>query len=217
MGRHWNALSGVDVVSGVETVEFGVTYDYRCPFARNAHEHIVAALRSGAPWDVEFVPFSLTQAHIDEGEAPVWDDTARFSDLMAIEAGLVVRERQPELFLDLHLALFAARHDQGRDLRDEAVLGEVLEQGGVDAQKVLVEIADGWPRRTFRKAHESAMSDHHVFGVPTFIRGGDAVFVRIMTRPNGDAGTSRATIERVLNLLVEHPELNEVKHTSIPH
>jgi len=41
------------------TLSFAVTWDYRCPFARNAHEHLLTALESGADWDVRFVPFSL--------------------------------------------------------------------------------------------------------------------------------------------------------------
>ena len=28
---------------------FSVTWDYRCPFARNAHEHVVAGLRPVPP------------------------------------------------------------------------------------------------------------------------------------------------------------------------
>ncbi|MGD0381819.1 MAG: hypothetical protein ABSC30_17760 [Acidimicrobiales bacterium] len=99
---------------------FGVTYDYRCPFARNAHEHLVVALRGGADWDVEFTPFSLSQAHVEEGGLPVWDDPAKAPDLLAIEAGLVVRDEFPDKFYDVHLGLFTARHDRGLDLRDES-------------------------------------------------------------------------------------------------
>ena len=56
---------------------FSVTWDYRCPFARNAHEHLVAGLAGGADWDVTFVPFSLSQVHVPEGGTPVWDDRTR--------------------------------------------------------------------------------------------------------------------------------------------
>jgi len=44
------------------SLRFALTYDYLCPFARNANEHVVTGLRSGAPWDVTIIPFSLTQA-----------------------------------------------------------------------------------------------------------------------------------------------------------
>jgi hypothetical protein len=37
-----------------------------------------------------------------------------------------------------------------------------------------------------------------------------------MDRPRGDADNARQTVERVLDLLVGWPQLNEFKHTSIP-
>ena len=194
---------------------FSVTYDYRCPFARNAHEHLVEGLRGGAGWEVEFVPFSLSQVHVDEGDPPVWDVPDKARDLMAMEAGLVVREREPDRFFAVHLALFAARHDEGRDLREEAVVRAVLEHEGADADAVFDAIADGWPRQAFRKAHEAATADHKVFGVPTFVVGDEAVFVRVMTRPQGDAEAARSVVEHVVSLVTGHPELNEFKHTSI--
>ena len=55
-----------------------------------------------------------------------------------------------------------------------------------------------------------------MFGVPTFIAGGQAVFVRVMDRPGGDAERARVTVERILDLLTGWPELNEFKRTSIP-
>ena len=194
---------------------FAVTYDYRCPFARNAHEHVVAALQAGAGWDVEFVPFSLSQVHVEEGGLPVWDDPDKASALLAMEASIVVRDRFPDRFPAVHVALFAARHDDSRDLREEAVVRHVLDQAGVDAEAVLDQVADGWPRDAFRKAHEAAVAEHHVFGVPTFVIGPDAVFVRVMTRPAGDTELARATIEHVVGLMTGHPDLNEFKHTSI--
>ena len=43
------------------STSFAVTWDYRCPFARNAAEHVLTALEAGADWDVTWVPFSLNQ------------------------------------------------------------------------------------------------------------------------------------------------------------
>lgn len=48
------------------TTSFAVTWDYRCPFARNAVEHVLLGLEAGAPWEVRFAPFSLNQAHVRE-------------------------------------------------------------------------------------------------------------------------------------------------------
>jgi hypothetical protein len=66
-----------------------------------------------------------------------------------------------------------------------------------------------------RAAHERAVADHDVFGVPTFIVGDQAVFVRLMNRPDGDGELGRSTVERTVELIVGQPELNEFKHTSI--
>ncbi len=197
------------------TTAFSVSWDYRCPFARNAHEHLVAGLRGGADWDVTFVPFSLNQVHVEEGGIDVWDDPSKTDALLAMMAGIVVRDRFPDRFLDVHGALFRARHDEGRDIREEAVLREILIEQGADADAVFTEIADGWPLETFRKEHEAAASQHSVWGVPTFIRDDAAVFVRLMTRPTDDTAASTRTVERVVDLLGGFPELNEFKHTSI--
>ncbi|HEX9549182.1 MAG TPA: DsbA family protein [Acidimicrobiales bacterium] len=195
---------------------FAVTWDYRCPFARNAHEHLVAAIDAGAGWEVQFVPFSLDQTHVHEGDPPVWDSPDEFPALLAMQAGIVVRDRFPKRFLPTHVALFAARHDEARDTREREVVADVLNENGVDAGEVFEAIQEGWPLEAFRKEHEAALADHHVFGVPTFIAGGQAAFVRVMTRPRGDSELGRTTIERILDLTAGWSDLNELKHTSIP-
>jgi protein-disulfide isomerase-like protein with CxxC motif len=136
------------------TTAFAVSWDYRCPFARNAHEHIVTGLRDGADWDVTFVPFSLNQVHVQEGDPDVWDDPGKASALLAMQVGIVVRDRFPDRFLDVHDALFRARHEEGRDIREEPVLREIVSEHGVDAEVVFTAIADGWPLDAFRKEHE---------------------------------------------------------------
>ena len=195
---------------------FSVTWDYLCPFARNAHEQLVAGLDDGAPWDVTFTPFSLMQAHVEDGGTPVWDLEEKARGLLALEAGVVVRDRFPERFRAVHVALFAARHDEGKEISDPEVVRAVLEAEGVSAEQVFAEIEKGWPLQTVRAEHDKAVADYEVFGVPTFIEGDDAVFVRLMTRPLGDGKKARTIIDRVLDLLEDHPELNEFKHTRVP-
>ncbi len=195
--------------------QFSVTWDYLCPFARNAHEHLLDGLKASAPWDVTFAPFSLLQAHVAEGGEPVWEQKTYAKGVLALLAGIVVRDRYPERFPAVHRALFAARHDEGRDLSVEAVVRDVLESAGVSGDEVFDHIAEGWPMKELQTAHEAAVADHEVFGVPTFVLGEHAVFVRLMTRPNGDGALARSTIDQVLGLIDEHPELNEFKHTKI--
>jgi hypothetical protein len=199
-----------------DTHHFAVTWDYRCPFARNFCEHVLVGLGAGAPWDVRFVPFSLDQVHVEEGAPDVWDNPGSGRSLLAGQVGVVIRDHFPDQFLAAHQALFSCRHDQGGDLREESVLRAAIESAGVDADEVFAEVAAGWPLETFRKEHESVVAEHQVFGVPTVIANDQAVFVRVMHRPKGDADVARRTVERVLDLVTGWPDLNEFKHTSIP-
>ena len=195
-------------------LDFAVNWDYRCPFARNAHEHIIEGLRAGADWNVRFVPFSLGQVHVREGEPDIWVRPQDDTGLLALQAGVVVRDRYPDRFLAVHEALFALRHDEGRHLEDEAEVRKVLEVQGVDADAVLAAVADGSALATVRDEHTASVDGSEAWGVPTFMQGEQAVFVRLMHRPRGDADLAVRTIERVVGLLDEFPELNEFKHTS---
>lgn len=194
------------------TLAFGVTWDYRCPFARNFHDNVVAGLLDGADWDVTFVPFSLGQVHVAEGEPDVWDAPERDSGLLALRAGVVVRDQVPDRFLEVHRALFDARHVQGLRIDERDVVAEVLDGAGVDAAFVLSEIDGGDPLAVVRKEHEAAADDHGVWGVPTVIAGDEASFIRLMHDARGDATEARRTVERVVDLLTGWPELNEFKH-----
>ncbi|HVT42731.1 MAG TPA: DsbA family protein [Acidimicrobiales bacterium] len=196
---------------------FAVNWDYRCPFARNAHEHLMAGLADGAPWDVTFEPFSLSQVHVPEGGTPVWEDPAKAKDLLALGAGVVVRDQYRDSFLTAHRALFKARHDDGVDLRlPEAVAG-VLDDVGLPGATIVEEARSGAPFDEIRRAHEIAVTKWEAFGVPTFFVGDHAVFVRLMSRPHGDAALARRTIDGVLQIFETLPDLNEFKHTSLSH
>lgn len=196
------------------TTSFAVTWDYRCPFARIGHQHVLAGLRAGADWDVTYVPFSLGQMHVAEGDPDVWDDPGKESGLLAVQVGTVVRDRFPDRFEGVHLGLFDARHVDALDLRDREVLTAVLAAHGVPPNEVFDEIDGGGPLATVRKEHEAAVAESNVWGVPTFVRGDRSVFVRLMASPADDAD-GRSTVERILDLLA-WTDLNEFKATSIP-
>jgi hypothetical protein len=199
------------------TTSFALTWDYRCPFARNAHEHVLSGLAAGADWDVTFLPFSLGQAHVEEGQPSVWDKPEQDGGILALQAGVIVRDHFPEQFRSTHRALFAARHDQGQQLDDRAVIEGVLREQGLPVEEVFARIDSGAALATVRDEHERYAASHHVWGVPTFIVDDQAVFVRLMDRsPLGaDAEASRKAIERTVDLVGGWTELNEFKHTSI--
>ena len=194
------------------TKTFDLTYDYLCPFARNANEAVVDALGCGMDWSVTFRPFSLQQNHNGPEELPVWDvalDADMGSGVRALVWSLAVRDRFPDSFIRFHVALFAARHDSSLDVGDEHVIREVAAQVGLDVDAVADDVATGVPQRTLESEHTALVDVHAVFGVPTFIADGEAVFVRVMDRHNVE------DVTRIVDML-SWSNLNEFKRTSIP-
>jgi protein-disulfide isomerase len=192
--------------------QFAVTWDYRCPFARNAHEALVNGLKQGREWDVRFLPFSLDQSHTEEGETPVWErglDESGMGGVRALLWGIAVRDTFPEQFLDFHMAVFRARHDDGKKISEEPVLRRAAESVGLDADAVAEEVASGRPLKALEAEHTEAVDRYAVFGVPTIIEGDEAVFVRIMERGNVD------DLAQAIDL-VGSTRLNEFKRTKIP-
>ena len=196
------------------TISFAISWDYRCPFARNAHEHVLAGLEAGADWDVTFLPFSLDQVHVPEGDPDIFDVPEGRRSLAALAAGVAVRDHHPAEFMQFHRAMFSARHDKGRDIRDEAVVRAVLHEQGLDADAVMERFDESVD--ILRVAHLGAVRDHNMFGVPTFVAGDRAVFVRLMDRAGPDPKESIETVEGLFRILQDMPNLNEFKFTKIP-
>jgi predicted DsbA family dithiol-disulfide isomerase len=187
-----------------------VTFDYRCPFAYNGNAAVIAALRAGSDVDFSFSAFSLDQAHVEEGATPVWErgPSEWGSGTLALLYGIAVRDVFPDQFFDAHLALFAARHDHGLKINHEDVLRDAVASAGLDPDAVADEAHSGRPLKSLIAEHTESVDRWSVFGVPTYIEGEEAVFVRFMERGRVD------DLERMLELL-DFTRLNEFKRTRI--
>jgi protein-disulfide isomerase-like protein with CxxC motif len=194
---------------------FAVTFDYLCPFARIANELVIQAQEAGAGHEVSFRAFSLKQVHLDEDATPVWETDPPPSGVLALRYGLAVRERFPDSFPAAHLALFEVRHEHGEDLSDPAVLDAAVASVGLDPGEVAKAAADADVTKALAADHTWGVTEHRVFGVPTFVTDERAVFVRLMRRsPDGEAAV--ATLNRLLEMIGSWTDLNEFKATSIP-
>lgn len=189
---------------------FAITYDYLCPFARNANEAIVEALSQGVALDVTFTAFSLKESHAEDGDVAQWHlPTDQLgAGVLALLWSIAVRDNYPNSFLDFHIALFAARHDNGEDISDPSVIESVASRVHLDTSELRGLVESGVPAKVLASEHSKAVEDHDVFGVPTLIQGTEAVFVRFMERRNPE------DLYRVLEML-SWTNLNEFKRTSV--
>ena len=194
---------------------FDLTFDYRCPFAKNIHLHVVTALRAGADLDVNFVPWSLSQGSRAEGAPDVWNDPAYDVDLLSLAVAVSIRDHLPERFLPSHEALFRARHDRAVRLVTLEEIGAVLSPLGVDMATVADDVASRRPHDVIAASHKE-LERFEVFGVPTFVLNDQATFVRYMKEPSRDAQASVALIDSLLSLMANQSDLNEFKHTQLP-
>lgn len=195
---------------------FRLNYDYRCPWTAVVHDTVLDGLDAGADWNISFEPFSLGQVHVADGGVPIWDRPEDDSGLEALQVSVVVRDQFPDAFTKVHRGLFAVRHQHG-DLLDRPHIDTVLTDAGIDPAEVWPKIEDGSALATVRDEHTSQVKDLDVWGVPTFMIGNNAVFIRFMERSDGDGALAIRRVEQVLDLLVGEPNLNEFKHTSLEH
>ena len=197
------------------TRSFALTFDYRCPFARLVHDHVVEGLRAGADWDVTFLPFCLGQAHVEEGQPDMWETPEADSGLLALQLAISLRDNQPSAFIDFHQAMFNHRHNGGGSLKDRTTLERIISESGGDASLAFADVATGRPLDVVKEEHTKYVRSHSVWGTPTFIVGKSAIFVRLLDHSHGDQAVATRTIERILDD-IDWPILNEFKHTSIP-
>jgi hypothetical protein len=197
---------------------FALTFDYLCPFARNANEFVLTALGPDAPFAVTFTPFSLSAGHHQDGSDAFFAASAndQASGVLALLAGLSVRDHFPEQFPAVHWALFAARHDDGADIKDPLVIRRVLESCGVDTDAVFAHIETGAPKQVLQAEHHTNQYTHKVWGVPTFITDTRAVFVRLMDRPSDDRNAAIERVKLIVELVDNPVALHEFKQVDLP-
>jgi DSBA-like thioredoxin domain len=195
-------------------LSFQLSYDYRCPFAKNIHLHVITALRAGADFDVTFVPWTMSQGYRADGSPDTWDDPTRDPEHLALAVSASIRDLFPERFLDAHEALFRARHERAIRLINEDEITRALEGVDLDLRSIFEDVAS---RRPYKVIGESfrEFERYDAFGVPTFVVGGDATFVRYMNPPSDDVAASISLIESLVSLMSSQSALNEFKHTKV--
>jgi hypothetical protein len=195
-------------------LSFKLSYDYRCPFAKNLHLHAITALRAGGDFDVTFVPWTMSQGYKAPGAPDVWDDPSRDEEHLALAVSTSIRDLQPDYFLNAHEALFRARHERSIRLVSIKEIDDVLRPTGVDLDQVMADVASRRPHQVIGESFRE-FERYEAFGVPTFVVGDDATFVRYMTMPNDSPKESVTVIESLVQLMTTQSALNEFKHTKV--
>lgn len=221
-GRIQAQLSGicvnrnrVGVFCVTEPIKFEVFFDYQCPFVYRVARLIEGVRRSGREVDVSWRYFSLAQVNSKDDGWTVWaaPATEKVRGRLAFQAAEAAR-RQGR-FESLHMPLLSARHLDGRDLDEPAVVEDVVAAAGLDmtrfrAELVAPDILDGLARD-----HTEGVGVHGVFGTPTFVfENGASAYVRL-AKP-ADGGTPVEVFDRLLEVAAGETRILEIKRPVRP-
>ena len=199
-------------MGGGESIKFDVYFDYTCPFVYRA-AGLVDAVRGSGVRDVEvrWRYFSLTQVNSKDDGWTVWGapPTERVRGRLGFRAAEAAR-RQGR-FDQMHRALLDARHRDRLDLDDDGVVERVASESGLGIERFRRDLADPSTLDALASDHLAGVTEHGVFGTPTFVfADGAAAYVRLGELA-GEKDGAVEIFDRLVAVAASEPRILEIK------
>lgn len=181
------------------------------------------ARAEGRPLAIDWRTFSLEQVNLPKSAASrapegrnsktpdvkVWDHPERrWRSVAALAAANAAKHLDPERFPAFHMTLFEARHLHARDLSDPAVLDDAAEAAGYDRAAFAEARAGRAAWQALGREHLTAAA-RGVFGTPTLVFGGRAVFIKMQAVPDDESALG--LLEEVIDFQTRAPYMLELK------
>jgi predicted DsbA family dithiol-disulfide isomerase len=224
-GRIHLQLSGIFVVTrrvellsvvGPEVIELEVFYDYLCPFVYRASVLLQNLGRSHTQrLNVSWRYFSLTQVNSKDEGWTVWDapGSERVRGRLAFMAAEAAKRQ--DRFEDFHMPLLEARHRDRLDPDEIEVVERVAVDSGLDLEKFRKDLAAPDILASLARDHRQAVSEHGVFGTPTFVfSDGASAYVRLAQAPA--AADSARVFDHLYAIAAGEPSILEIKRPRRP-
>ena len=172
----------------------------------------------GDDLQVDWRAFLLAQVNSKEGpDWKVWeqrDDPISMNALTAMRAGQAALRQGSQAFEAFQLALLKARHEERKDLEDQALIMETARASGLDMARFQEDLADESTLQELGRSHTQAVEEYGVFGVPTFVfPNGASAFLKTYRPPDEEAVETFDTLNRVMGNL---KFLGEIKRPQPP-
>ena len=153
-----------------------------------------------------------------EGEGwKVWDQPDDYPSrgLPAFRAAEAARLQGEEAYERMRFALLEGRHENRKDFTEPADIEELARSAGLDMKRFNQDRADRALLKRVGEEHMEAVTQHGVFGVPTFVfENGESFFMRI--KAHEDAEEAARTFDGIYQIFVEQPAISEVKRPTKP-
>ena len=162
---------------------------------------------------IQWKTFSLDQQNSEKGpDFMMWEHPEYPSrSVPALVAAKAAKNQGGPSFLRFHLATFAARHDDGKDIADRKVLRDIAKYAGLDLVRFEQDMAREETWQAVGEDHIESKKKYHVFGVPTLVFGqGQAVFVKLGSIP--ESRQERTSLfELIYGMGAKRPYILELK------
>ena len=186
-------------------VRLSVFYDYTCGYSYRFWRWLDAC---AAPLglDVEWKAFSLREINRDPGTPSLFDPSGSSVSVLALALAHAAREADFDRY---HRDVFNAMHEEHRKVGPDDLLA-IATGAGVDRDAFEAH-RSRWTQSAGRE-HGEAVAGHGVFGTPTLILDGSAIFIRFSEIPS-EQGPLFEILQRVCS---GYPQLIEIKRPSRP-
>jgi len=197
-------------------MEFDVFFDYLCPFVYRASVLLQNVRDSGErELEVRWRYFSLTQVNSKDDGWAVWDapESERVRGRLAFKGAEAARRQDG--FENFHRQLLGARHRDRVDIDDMAVVERVAEDSGLNLDRFRKDMTDSHILSALARDHVGAVSEHGIFGTPTFLfPNGATAYVRLSE--GVEATESLALFDRLVSIAADEPRILEIKRPVKP-
>jgi predicted DsbA family dithiol-disulfide isomerase len=197
-----------------EVIELEVFYDYFCPFVYRASLLLQNVGRT-RPLKVAWRYFSLAQVNSKDDGWTLWDApaTENIRGRMAFKAAEAAR-RQGR-FDDLHMPLLLARHRDRLEIDQAEVVERVAVGAGLDLERFRKDVSDPDILESLARDHRRGVSQHGVFGTPTFVfPDGASAYVRLGEALDG--GDATRVFDHLVSVAAREPSILEIKRPRKP-
>jgi predicted DsbA family dithiol-disulfide isomerase len=197
-----------------EVIEVEVFYDYFCPFVYRASVLLQNVGRT-RPLEVTWRYFSLAQVNSKDDGWTVWDAPAseNVRGRMAFKAAEAARRQ--ERFDDFHMPLLQARHRDRLEIDQAEVVERVAVDAGLNLDQFRKDVSDPDILAALARDHRHAVSEHGVFGTPTFVfPDGASAYVRLAEAPDGPDATR--VFDSLVSIAAREPSILEIKRPRKP-
>ena len=197
-------------------MEFDVYFDYLCPFVYRASVLLQNVRDSGErDLEVRWRYFSLTQVNSKDDGWTVWEapESEHVRGRLAFKGAEAARRQDG--FENFHRELLRSRHRDRADIDDMAVVERVAENSGLNLDRFRKDITDSHILSALARDHAGAVSEHGIFGTPTFLfANGSTAYVRLSEAV--EAADSLALFDRVVSIAADEPRILEIKRPVKP-